>query len=60
MKRITKIILVLSVAIPVALGFIFFQMRKFAEGVQEDAKRKKEFKEIKLHDSARLIFKKVE
>jgi hypothetical protein len=60
MKRSTKIILVLSVAILVALGLLFIEMKKFAEGVQEDAKRKKEFKEIKLNDSAKLIFKKVE
>lgn len=60
MKRSTKIILGLSIAIMIALGLFFIQMRKFAKGVQEDARRKKELKEIKLNDSTKVIFKKVE
>ena len=60
MKRKTKIILGLSILVVIVVSIFFIQMKKFADGVKEDAKKKKDFNEKKLSDSTRMIFKKVE
>lgn len=59
MKRKTKIILGLSALVVIVVSIFFIQMKKFADGVKEDAKRKKDFN-IKINDSTKMIFKKVE
>ena len=60
MKQKTKIILGLSILIIIVASIFFIQMKKFADGVNEDAKKKKDFNEKKLSDSTKMIFKKVE
>ncbi len=60
MKRKTKIILGLSILIVIVVSIFFIQMKKFADGVKEDARKKKDFNEKKLSDSTSMIFKKVE
>lgn len=59
MKRKTKITIGLSALVVIVVSIFFIQMKKFADGVKEDAKRKKDFN-IKISDSAKVIFKKVE
>lgn len=60
MKRKTKIILGLSILVVIVVSIFFIQMKKFADGIKEDAKKKKDFNEKKLSDSTKMIFKKVE
>jgi hypothetical protein len=59
MKRKSKIIIGLSVLVVIVVSIFFIQMKKFADGVKEDAKRKKDFHE-KISDSTKMFFKKVE
>jgi glucose uptake protein GlcU len=59
MKRKTKIILGLSSLVVIVVSIFFIQMKKFADGVKEDAKKKKDFNENKISDSTKIIFKKV-
>ena len=60
MKQRTKIVLGIFILILIVASIFFIQMKKFADGVKEDAKKKRDFNEEKLNDSARMIFKKVE
>ena len=60
MKRKTKVILGLSILVVIVVSIFFIQMKKFADGVKEDAKKKKDFNEKKISDSTKMIFKKVE
>lgn len=60
MKPGTKIILGISIIILIAASIFFIQMKEFADGVKEVAKKKNDTNEKKLSDSTRMIFKKVE
>ncbi|MBS1622175.1 MAG: hypothetical protein JSS80_11125 [Bacteroidetes bacterium] len=61
MKQGKKTFIWIIILIIVVVGSIFFiQMKKFANGVKEDANKKKDFKEKKLSDSTTIIYKKVE
>lgn len=59
MKQREKIILGLTILI-ISASIFFIQMKKFADGVKEDAKKKNKFNEKKLNDSSNMIFKKLE
>lgn len=56
MKQQTIVILALSALILFAASMFFIQMAPFANGVKGDAKRKKDFGEIKINDNTRLLF----
>jgi hypothetical protein len=60
MKRKTKIIPGLSILVVIIVSVFFVQMKKFADGVKEDAKKKKDFTEKRISDSTTIILKKVE
>jgi hypothetical protein len=58
MKKKTKIMRGLFILIIVLTSIFLIRIKKFAGGVKEDAKRKKEYNEKKLSDSTTVIFKK--
>jgi hypothetical protein len=57
MKQKTKIIFGLSIFAIVIFIIFYCKMKRFSDGVNEDAKKKKEFKEKKLNDTTKMIFK---
>lgn len=59
MTRKTKIIIAVTLLLILSSIVLYIKMKGFANGVNEDAKKKKDFSDKKLNDSTTAKFKEV-
>jgi hypothetical protein len=60
MKRKMRVTIGLLVVILTVVGVFIIRMKRFADDVNEDALKKKDFNNVKLSDSTTMILKRVE